>query len=409
LLSVSAITTEPQSAPKVRLKPRRALPFFSHHPWVFAGAIERIEGEPPPGGEVALYASDGQFIAAGLYNPASQIRVRLYSWKESEPLGAALWGARLESAIALREAIYGPFGAESACRLVFSESDGLSGLVVDRYGDWLLVQFTSLGLWQRREAIFDSLEARLKPRGIWLRTEKGMRESEQLELTDGLARGEEPPRPLFVVENGLRFGVDVVQGHKTGFYLDQRENRLAAARYMVGHRVLDLFCYTGAFGIAALKLGRASSVLAVDASESALGLARSNAELNGVSAAIQFEKGDSFAALERLAAGGESFDSVILDPPKMTRHRAGLTKALRGYHSLNDLAVRVLKPGGMLITCSCSGLVGRDDFVAMLAGVSQRSGRPIQILESRGQSPDHPISVHCLESGYLKCYIGRVA
>ena len=406
---MTAITSEPQSTPKVRLKPRRALPFFSRHPWVFGGAIERIEGEPEPGAEVALYASDGQFIATGLYNPASQIRVRLYSWNEGQPLDAELWGARLESAIALRQAIYGPFDAESACRLVFSEADGLSGLVVDRYGDWLLVQFTALGLWQRRELIFDWLEARLRPRGIWLRTEKGIRESEHLELADGLARGADPPRPLFVVENGLRFGVDVVQGHKTGFYLDQRENRTAAARYMRGHRVLDLFCYTGAFGIVALKQGGARSVHAVDASESALTLARANAELNEVATAIQFEKSDSFEALERLAAAGEVFDSVILDPPKMTRHRAGIAKALRGYHSLNELALRVLKPGGMLVTCSCSGLVGRDDFVAMLAEVSQRSGRAIQILESRGQAPDHPISVHCLESGYLKCYICRVA
>jgi 23S rRNA (cytosine1962-C5)-methyltransferase len=408
---VSTITFEPKSAPapKVRLKPRRALPFFSHHPWVFAGAIDRIEGEPPPGGEVSLYSSDGQFIAAGLYNPASQIRVRLYSWTEGQALDTELWSSRLESAIALRESLYGPFEAETACRLVFSEADELSGLVVDRYGDWLLVQFTALGLWQRRDLIFDLLESRLKPRGIWLRTEKGMRESERLELSDGLARGQEPPRPLFVAEHGLRFGVDVVQGHKTGFYLDQRENRTATARYLSGHRVLDLFCYTGGFGIAAVKQGGAHAVHSVDSSETALALARANAELNEVSSAMEFEKADVFEALERLAAAGEMFDTVILDPPKMTRHRAGIEKALRGYHSLNELALRVLKPGGILVTCSCSGLVGRDDFVAMLSAVSQRAGRPIQILESRGQAPDHPISVHCLESGYLKCYICRVA
>jgi len=406
---VSTLASEPKSAPQVRLKPRRALPFFGHHPWVFAGAIDRIDGEPAPGSDVALYAADGQFIAAGLYNPASQIRVRLYSWTEGQPLDAELWGARLDAAIALRQSLYGPFDSENACRLVFSEADGLSGLVVDRYGDWLLVQFTALGLWQRRETIFDLLESRLKPKGIWLRTEKGMRESERLELTDGLARGVEPPRPLFIVENGLRFGVDVTQGHKTGFYLDQRENRLAATRHVAGHRVLDLFCYTGAFGIAALKHGRARAVHAVDSSEPALALARANAELNGVSADLHFEKSDTFAALERLAAAGETFDTVILDPPKLTRHRAGLAKALRGYHSLNELAVKVLRPGAILITCSCSGLVGRDDFVAMLADVSQRTARPIQILESRGQAPDHPISVHCLESGYLKCYVCRVA
>ena len=358
---------------------------------------------------MSLRAADGQFIARGLYNPQSQIRVRLYTWDESEPLDADCWARRLDSAISLRQTLYQPFDAETACRLVFSESDGLSGLIVDRYGDWLIVQFTALGLAEPRDILLDLLEARLRPQGIWLRTEKGIRESEHLELADGLVRGVEPPRPLFLMENGLRFGVDVVQGHKTGFYLDQRENRTAAARYVPGQRVLDMFCYTGGFGIAALKLGQAREVVAVDASEVALTLAKANAELNGVTAAMHFVKADVFEELERLAAAGETFDTVILDPPKMTRHRAGLAKALRGYHSLNELALRVLKPGGFLVTCSCSGLVGRDDFCAMLAAVSQRSGRPIQILESRGQAADHPISVHCLESGYLKCYICRVA
>ncbi len=167
-------------------------------------------------------------------------------------------------------------------------------------------------------------------------------------------------------ENGVRYGVDVVQGHKTGFYLDQRDNRAAVARYVAGKRVLDVFCYTGGFGLTALKVGKASEVHAVDVSEAALGLAKANAELNQVSCAIRFEKSDAFEALERLAADGESFDTVILDPPKLTRHRAGLAKALRGYHSLNQLALGVLAPGGILVSCSCSGLIGRDDFVAML-------------------------------------------
>jgi 23S rRNA (cytosine1962-C5)-methyltransferase len=405
---VTATASPPTTAPRVYLKARRALPFFSRHPWVFAGAIDRIEGEPLPGMAVTLHAAEGQFIAHGLYNLHSQIRVRLYSWEENETCDAAFWSRRLDSAIGLRQTLYGAFDSETGCRLVFSEADGLSGLIVDRYGDWLLVQFTSLALADRRELLLDLLEAKLQPRGIWLRTEKGIRESEHLELADGLARGVEPPRPLFMSENGVRYGIDVVQGHKTGFYLDQRDNRAAVARYVEGKRVLDLFCYTGGFGLTALKVGKAHEVYAVDVSETALSLARANAELNGVSAAIQFAKSDTFEELERLAAAGEMFDTVILDPPKLTRHRAGLAKALRGYHSLNQLALNVLKPGGILVTCSCSGLIGRDDFVAMLGSVSQRSGRPIQILESRGQAADHPTAVNCVETAYLKCYICRV-
>jgi 23S rRNA (cytosine1962-C5)-methyltransferase len=397
------------AAPVVYLKQRRALPFFSGHPWVFAGAIERIVGDPAPAGEVSLHASDGRFIARGLYNPHSQIRVRLYSWTEGEALDADFWSKRLESAIELRRNLYGEFDAETACRLVYSEGDGLSGLIVDQYGEWLLVQFTAIGMAERRDHLLDLLSEKLRPRGIWLRTEKGIRESEQLEQVDGLMRGAEPPRPLFVRENGVQFGVDVVQGHKTGFYLDQRDNRGALHRYVAGRRVLDAFCYTGGFGISALKNDGARRVHAIDSSEAALTIAKANAELNGVSNAIDFAKADVFEELERLAAEGQTFETVILDPPKLTRHRAGLAKALRGYHSLNQLALGVLAPGGILVTCSCSGLVGRDDFVAMLASVSQRTGRPIQILESRGQAVDHPTSVHCLESNYLKCYICRVA
>jgi 23S rRNA (cytosine1962-C5)-methyltransferase len=393
----------------VYLKERRALPFFSRHPWVFAGAIDRVDGEATPGAVVSLHASDGKFIAAGLYNPHSQIRVRLYSWNEGEHLDPNFWSSRLDSAIALRQTLYGNPDSESGCRLVFSEADGLSGLIVDRYGEWLLVQFTSLALADRRDGILDLLEAKLRPRGIWLRTEKGIRESEQLELADGLARGAEPPRPLSLLENGVRYAVDVQQGHKTGFYFDQRENRAAVARHVAGKRVLDVFCYTGGFGLTCLRVGNARQVHAVDVSESALELARKNAEANQVAGAIEFVKSDAFEELERLAAAGELFDVVILDPPKLTRHRAGLAKALRGYHSLNQLAVNVLKPGGILVSCSCSGLIGRDDFVGMLAAVSQRSDRPIQILESRGQAADHPTSVHCLETAYLKCYICRVA
>ena len=394
--------------PKVVLKPRKALPFFSRHPWVFPGAIGRVAGDPPPGAEVVLVAHDGAFVARGLYNPHSGIRVRLYGWEAERALDATFWSERLDEAIALRRMLFPAMDETTACRLVFSESDGLSGLTVDRYGDWLLVQFTSRALWEHREVLLDLLEEKLRPQGIWLRTEKGIGESEGLEVSDGLVRGAEPPRPLFIEEHGIRYGLDVVQGQKTGFYLDQRKNRAAAARSIAGGRVLDLFCYTGAFGITALKAGGAREVLGVDVSEPALALAAANAELNGVAEHMRFEKGKAFDVLERLASEGQQFDAVILDPPKMTRHRAGLEQALRGYFSLNRLALDVLRPGGVLVTCSCSGLVSRSDFEGVLATVATRSGRTIQILEARGQAADHPVSVQCPETAYLKCFICRV-
>ena len=405
---MSVISSSITTLPKVTVKPRRALPFFHRHPWVFAGAIAKVEGELAPGTEVALVSNKGEFIGRGLFNPNSNIRVRLYGWEEDVPLDRDFWSARLDAAIAVRRDWTKGEQSRSAERLVFSEGDGMSGLVVDRYGDWLLLQLTSLALSQRVDEIVELLQVKLKPAGIWLRTEKGMRESEGLELSDGLLTGSEPPRPLFIEEAGVRHSIDVCQGHKTGFYLDQRENRAAVARYVKGHRVLDLFCYTGGFGLAALVCGGAQEVIGVDSSEPALTLARANAESNEVSDQIHFEKAKVFESLEKMKAAGEQFDTVILDPPKMTRHRAGTKQALRGYHSLNRMAVDVLRPGGLLVTCSCSGLIDRADIDQMLADVSLQAKRPIRILESRGQAPDHPVSVHCPETSYLQCNICHV-
>ena len=410
-LSVSAESTE-ERLPRVIIKSRRAQPFFYRHPWVFAGAVKRVEGNPSAGDVVDLYSGEGKFIARGLYNPNSNIRVRLYTWDSADQLDADFWRARIDIAIALRESIAGSNGktasAHSAERLIYSEGDELSGLVVDRYGDWLLVQFTSLALYERREIILSHLRERLNPQGIWLRTEKGIREAEGLEIVDGSLDGTSPPRSLVIEEHGLKFQVDVVEGQKTGTFLDQRDNRVAAAKYMTGRNVLDVFCYTGGFGIAAIKHGGAQHVTAVDVSEKALATAAVNAELNGIADRITFEKSIAFDYLESAQENDCKFDAVILDPPKMTRNRAGIDKALKGYHSLNRLAVERLIPGGILVTNSCSGLVDRDEFAGMLVDVALRSGRTLQILESRGQSPDHPISAFCPETAYLKCFICRV-
>ena len=401
----------------VILKPRRALPFFSRHPWVFAGAIDRVlvDGQRvhpdavDAGSEVTLMSSSREFVARGLYNPHSNLRVRLYSWNPERPIDADLLAQRINEAINLRRAQFGEFTRENACRLIFSESDGLSGLTVDRYGDWLLVQFTSLALYHFAETIVRQLELRLRPRGIYARTDRGIGESEKLEFTDGLLAGEEPPRPMFIEERGTRFGVDVATGQKTGFYLDQSSNRRAVAGYVTSHRVLDVFCYTGAFGITAIRNGGASSCVGIDSSTTALETARANAELNEVATQCRFEKADAKKRLHELARAGEKFDTVILDPPKMARNRAGVRRALKGYFHLNRSAVDLLPPGGLLVTCSCSGLISRIEFQQMLASVTRESNRTIRMLEDRGQAPDHPVSVNCLETGYLKCLICRVA
>jgi 23S rRNA (cytosine1962-C5)-methyltransferase len=393
---------------RVVLKPRKALPFFSRHPWVFATAVDFIEGEPAPGDAVALYASDGVFIAWGLFNPSSHICVRLYSWDESIPLTDEFWEQRIDDAVALRRNLFPTFNPTVACRLVYSEADGLSGLTVDRYGDWLLVQLTSYAMSRRKEVFLRRLREVVQPKGIWLRTEKGTRAAEGLDLADGLLWGDPPPRPLLIEENGVRYHVDVAEGQKTGFFLDQRDNRRRAADFANGRRVLDVCCYTGGFALNCLVNGNATEVVAVDASEAALAQARSNAELNGVSERLKTIKQDAFKALEELEANGETFDLVVLDPPKLARNRQGIDAALRGYYSLNRFALGLIRSGGFFVTCSCSGQITHEMFTDMLGQAALHANRRLQLLEVRGSFADHPSSIHCLETDYLKCYLCRV-
>jgi 23S rRNA (cytosine1962-C5)-methyltransferase len=396
------------AAATVVLKPKRARPFFGRHPWVLDTAILRVDGEPAEGDVVDLTTHDGHFVARGLWNSASRIRVRLYAFDAATPLDDALFRRRLESAIGLRSAL-GLDDPAGGCRLVNSEGDDLSGLIVDRYGAWLAVQVTALALVRRLDMLADTLAELVPTRGILLRgAERGLAKLEGLHLPDRVLRGAAPDGPVFVAEHGLRFGVDLTEGQKTGFYLDQRDNRQAAARQARGRRVLDMFCYAGGFGIAAAVAGGARSVLAVDSSAKATALARANADLNGA-ANLTVETADAFEKLAALVEAGERFGMVVLDPPKFARSRASLDDALRAYHRVNRLAVDLLEPGGILVTCSCSGSVAREDFLQMLAGVSQRSGRPLQLLEVRGAALDHPVSASCLEGEYLKCVIARVA
>lgn len=434
-------TQQSGSVLRVVLQNRKARPFFGRHPWVFDSAIANVEAppaettletpnapstadgpqaevtpqsaaplpdnSPPAGTRVELWTSKNEFVAHGLWNPLSRIRVRLYSWDRNQPVDADLLKSLITSAVELRRDLFDLTSETVGCRMIFSEGDGLSGLTVDRYGSFLLVQFTSLALYQWKDVIVETLQQLLQPTGIWLRTEKGMREAEGLEAADGLISGSEPPRPLFIEEHGIQYGVDVQQGQKTGCYLDQRNNRDIAARYLRGH-VLDAFCFSGGFGITAAARNSNVKVLGIDSSEAALTLAAANAELNDVADRCRYEKAEVKAKLTDFHSEGRLFDSVILDPPRMARSRGGLNRALKGYFKLNLAGLQVLKPGGILVTCSCSGLVSRSDFRETLAEVARESGRTIRILEQLGQPADHPVSATCSETEYLKVLICRV-
>ncbi|GIX05342.1 MAG: 23S rRNA methyltransferase [Planctomycetaceae bacterium] len=391
----------------VWLRPRKALPLFSGHPWVYPSAVARVEGNPAPGDEVLVISAEGNPIGRGLFNPQSQLRVRLYSWDVQRPLDAAFWEERLVQALAWRRQLIPTDDEPRGCRLVFSEGDGLSGLVVDRFGDWLSVQITAVGMLRRWGQWQEMLIRHCRPRGIFLRTEKGMRQREGMELTDHLAWGTPPPSPLWIREGKAEFAVDLAEGQKTGFYLDQRDNRQRVAPWCVDRRVLDVFCYSGGFGIHASLQG-AREVWGIDGSASAIQLATLNAERNGVSGRMRFLQEDAFRALEQLARERQRFDVVILDPPKMARQQTAVAAALRGYFSLNRLALDVLEPSGLLVTCSCSGVVGEQDFIDAVTRAGRDAGRTVQIVERRGAAPDHPYLTTCPESAYLKCLICRV-
>lgn len=396
--------TDGQPSGKVYVKQGKVRPFLGRHPWVLRSAVARLEGNPADGDVVDLFSHQNRFIARGILNRQSRIQVRLYSWNEQQPLDRAFWQQRIDSAIRLRE----QFLADAQpLRLVFSEGDGLSGIVVDRYAKYLVVQVSSLGIAQRLPLLIELLSNRIQPQGILVRPEAQFAKSEGIELEEGVLLGEIPESPVEVCEHGLQYLVDLRSGQKTGFYLDQRDNRLQAAKYISGPRVLDAFCYTGAFSLAATKLGKATSVQAVDSSKRALELAEENLRRNGVDS-VELLHGDCFDALSELRQAGAQFETVILDPPKFTRTRRGVPDALRAYHRINRLGVDLLSPGGILITCSCSGHVLREDLLHMLSGVSEQAGREIQVLEQRGAAADHPVHASCLETEYLKCFICRV-
>lgn len=398
--------------PRVRVKPGRQFPFLARHPWVHAHALIPEKNSLRRGDVVDLVDVDGGFLGRGLINPDSKLRVRLYAFDPQQPLDDPFWRDRIDAAIARRRLIAGQSDGGSATdqqaeRLIFSESDLLSGLIVDRYADTLSVQFTAGGLLKWRDVILDHLRSVCGARQIVVRVDE---KTAALENIDAETASQVIPEALLEGEvvyqqNGLQLAVDLLGGQKTGGYLDQRLNHLAAAEYCHGKRVLDVCCYTGGFGLVAAKHG-AESVLGVDSSASALESARQNAQRNDLSQ-LEFRQGDCFDVLKEMADQNQQFDVVVLDPPRFAGSRHQVRQALRAYSRLNSLAMRLLPPGGLLVTCSCSGRVSRADFLNMLVDVGKRTRRDLIVLENRGPAPDHPLAVSCPESDYLKCVIAQ--
>jgi len=389
------------------LKPGREKSLLRRHPWVFSGAIETVEGDPRPGETVEILTSRRDFLALGAYSPHSQIRARVWTFQEDQPIGASLFHARIEQAIESRAGR--PTGKEDACRLINAESDSLPGLVVDKYGAFLVCQFLSAGAEYWKDEIILHLQRLLSPAGIYERSDVDVRSKEGLELRAGPLWGESPPDLLQIQEGPCRFFVDIRKGHKTGFYLDQRENRQALADYARGRSVLNCFAYTGGFGIWALR-GGADHVTDVESSSSALELASRNAEINGfASDKLDHLQGDVFQVLREFRNFNRCFDLIVLDPPKFVDSKIQMLRGTRGYKDINLLAFKLLKPEGLLFTFSCSGLVTHDLFQKIVADAALDAGREAQILRTLTQGPDHPTSLNFPEGAYLKGLVCRAA
>ena len=392
--------------PKLILKPGREKSLLRRHPWVFTGALERLHGAPGSGETVEVRASDGRFLAWAAYNPSSQIVARVWSWCESTRVDIELFRKRLSAAIGMRRAMLPGVGC---ARLVHGESDGLPGVIVDRYNDTVVVQLSSAGAQHWRETIADLLVDLTGVANIFERSDADILELEGVPPRIGVLRGAPPPDRLIIEENGLKLALSIAHGHKTGFYLDQRDNRALLRALAGGREVLDCFCYTGGFAINALQ-GGARSVTAVDASAEALEAARENLELSAPpESSVQWIEGDVFQVLRKLRDQARRFDLIVLDPPKFASTAAMADRAARGYKDINLLAFKLLRPEGLLLTFSCSGGVSRDLFQKIVAGAALDAGVQAQILRWLSAAPDHPVDLSFPEGEYLKGLLCRVS
>lgn len=396
--------TDPSLWPDIRLKKGRDKALKNRHPWVFSGALAK-RVKLPPGALVNVLAHDGQWLARGSYNPDSQLSVRALSWDPEEPFEDGWIGARIAAAVSRRPQLEGR-------RLVHLEADGLPGLIVDQYRDVLSVQILSPLMEQRRDEIVAALVEVVKPASVYERSDASGRKREGLEERAGLLWGAEPPDEIPIREGGGgREGViliDVRGGQKTGFFLDQRVNRWRVAAHCEGRRVLNCFSYTGGFGVAALH-GGAAKVVNVDVSAAALATAARMVSHNGFAAERSEQvKADVFSDLRRRVERDERWDVIVLDPPKFATHKARLNKACRGYKDINLQAMKLLRPGGVLATFSCSGLVTPPLFQSVVAGAAADAGRDVRVLERLTQPHDHPLLLSFPESEYLKGLLCRV-
>jgi 23S rRNA (cytosine1962-C5)-methyltransferase len=386
---------------EIRLKPGREKSLLRRHPWVFAGAVGRVDGAPVDGETLRIANDRGEFLAWGAYSSQSQIRLRIWSWDEQERIDAGFFRRRLQSALQLRRTL-GLAAQSDAMRLVHGESDGLPGLVVDQYGDFLVMQCLSSGIERWKNTLADLLLALSGARGIYERSDADVRQLEGLPQVTGLLCGEEPPHSLIMRENGLFFDVDVRKGHKTGAYLDQRANRLRARQLAAEREVLDCFSYSGGFAISCLA-GGAKHVTLVDSSGPSLEMARSQMSLNDLPQGLaEWIEGDVFKVLREMRDRRRSFDMVILDPPKFAPTAAQAERAARGYKDINLLGLKLVRPGGMLLTFSCSGGVDAALFQKIVAGAALDAGVEARIVEHLHQAADHPVALNFPEGAYLK-------
>jgi 23S rRNA (cytosine1962-C5)-methyltransferase len=392
---------------KLILKPGREKSILRKHPWLFSGAIQEVVGSPESGETVQVEDPAGNFLALAAFSPESKIRARCWSFAAGEAINPEFLQGRIRASVARRQGLLDE--AHTAARLIFSEADGLPGLIADRYGDVLVVQITSAGAEFWREEILDILVAETGIERIYERSDPEVRLLEGLPKRVGPARGTDFPGPIQIFEDGLRFQVDFMHGHKTGFYLDQRFNRRRVREMAAGLEVLNAFSYTGAFTVSALA-GGARSVHSIDISGEAVAGGLAHVQQNGLDAErTHWIEGDVFMELRTLRDRAMSFDLIVLDPPKFAPTASQAQKAARGYKDINLYAFKLLRPGGTLVTFSCSGGISADLFQKIVAGAALDAGVDAQIVDRLSQGPDHPVNLNFPESEYLKGLVIRSA
>ncbi|MDH0447571.1 class I SAM-dependent methyltransferase [Shewanella sp. GD04112] len=394
-------------AVRIKLKPGREKSLERRHPWVFSNGIHNVKGKPEAGETVDVVAHDGHWLGRGAWSPESQIQVRIWTFDREEEIDREFFKRRILRAQAGRDDLIREQGL-TGYRLIAAESDGLPGITIDKYANVLVCQLLSMGADVWRDTIVDVLAELYPDSAIYERSDVDSRKKEGLASTMGLLHGTLPEMPVIIEENGIKIAVDVTKGHKTGFYLDQRDNRAMAARFVKGKSVLNCFCYTGTFGLYAAKAG-AASIENVDVSALALDTARLNMRVNGLNDDnVHYNEADVFKLLRQYRDEGKTFDVIVLDPPKFADNKSQLNGACRGYKDINMIALQLLNPGGVLLTFSCSGLMPADLFQKIVADAAVDAKREIQFIERLSQASDHPIGSAFPEGFYLKGLVARV-